>query len=564
MKRFGFTDSELERAKTNLLRSFETEYTERDKQQNCHFVKPAIEHFLHNNPDCSFEYKWGFAKTMIPGLQLEEINQTAPKLVCDDNMIITITGPEKPGINMPTEQEIKAALISIKDTVIDTYVDKTVSQQLIETEPVAGKVIKSKTNKDMGTTEWILSNGLRVVLKPTDFKDGQILINACSFGGESLLPDEDIPSSWFIAATLNEMGVSNFSPIELSKVLAGKRISIKPWLADDSQGFNGDLSPKDLETALQLIYLYFKQPRWNETDFNTLMDRTKAYYANLENEPSKVISDSVSVMLSNHSKRTSPINNAFLNKVSFDKIKRIYKDRFKSPGNFTFIFTGKIDAELAKPLVEKYLGSLPSVRNKETCKNDRVFPPKGEVVNDFTRESKTPRTSIYICYSGVTKYTAENNLYLNIICHILKLRYTESIRVEKSGSYYINVSANIREYPFPCFAINVSFETNPKQADELIAIVFREIKKIVENGPTEADLQKAREFFLKRHQETLKSNNSWQSILVEYYFHHTNFIEGYENRVNNLTVKSVQDYARKVLTQGNILQVIMRSTEQSN
>ena len=561
MKKFGFTASELERAKVNMLRSYEAAYTERDKRKNNQFIWPAVYHFLQNYPASELEYECGFAKTIIPGIPLEEINQTARKFVGDDNMIVTLTGPEKPGITIPNEQEIRAILASAKDTIIDAYIDKAAGQKLIETEPVAGKVTKAKTNKDMGTTEWTLSNGVRVILKPTDFKDDQIVIIACSFGGESLLPNEDIPSAQTVQSTVSTMGVGDFSPTELTKVMAGKRVSVSPWLADDSQGFSGSVSPKDLETALQLIYLYFTQPRWNETDFNTLMDKIKAYCTNLENDPGKAYGDSISVMLNNHNKRYRPVNSAWLTEVSFDKIKRIYKDRFKSPGNFTFIFTGKIDAEIAKPLVEKYLGSLPSVKYNENYKDDGVRPPKGEVVNDFARENKTPRTSVYICYSGVTKYTAENSLFQSIIRHILELRYTETIREEKGGSYHVGVSANMREFPFPSYTFGISFDTDPKLANDLKAIVFREIKKIVENGPMEADLQKAKEFFLKQNQEGLKDNNTWQNKLIGYYFHHTNYLAGYEKMVNNLTVKSVQDYAQKVLTQGNIVQVIMRPKE---
>ena len=558
MKNFGFTASELERAKVNMLRSYEAYYAERDKRKNNQFVWPAVYHFLQNYPACELEYECAFAKTTIPGISLEEINQTARKFVGDDNMIVTLTGPEKPDITMPNEQEIKAILASTKDTIIDAYIDKIAGQKLIETEPIPGKVTKAKINKDLGTTEWTLSNGMRVILKPTDFKDDQIVVNACSFGGESLLPSEDMPSAQMVKSTVSTMGVGKFSPTELTKVMAGKRVSISPWLADDSQGFSGGMSPKDLETTLQLIYLYFTQPRWNETDYNTLMDKMKAYYTNLENDPSKAYGDSISVMLNNHNKRYRPVTSAWFNEVSFDKIKRIYKDRFKSPGNFTFILTGKIDAEIAKPLVEKYLASLPSVKNQETWKNDGLLPPKGLVINDFVRENKTPRTSVYICYSGVTKYTAENSLFQSIIRHILELRYTETIREEKGGSYQVGVSANMREFPIAAYNIGIWFDTDPKQADELKSIVFREIKKIVENGPQEADLQKAKEFFLKQRQEALKDNNNWLGILVEYYFHHTNFFDGYEKMVNNLTVKSVQDYAQKVLTQGNIIQVIMR------
>jgi zinc protease len=561
MKRFGFTASEFERAKANLLRSYDAAYAERNKRKNNQLVWPIIYHYLQNNPACDIGYEYGFAKSVIPDISLDEINLTAQKFVRNDNIIVILTGPEKPGITMPNEQEIKAALTAIKDTTIDTYIDKIGDRKLIEKEPVAGKITKVKKNKELGATEWTLSNGIRVILKPTDFKDDELLLYAYSFGGESLLPDEDIPSARLTIPAIINMGIGDFSVTDLNKLLAGKRLSVSPWMDDNRQGFNGRMSPKDFETGLQLIYLYFTHPRWNEKDYNMVMDKVKSYYINIVNDPRQAFSDSVSVLLNNHNKRYQPFNSACVNEVSFDKIKRIYNDRFKAPGNFTFIFTGKIDPEIARPLVEKYLGSLPAVKNNESSKDDGIRPPKGVVINDFVRENKTPRTSVYLCYTGVAKKF--DYLNLNIIRHILELRFTETIREEKGGSYGVGVSLNLPEIPKSAYNYSIYFDTDPKLADELKAIVFREIKKIIENGPTETDLQKAKEYFVKKHQEDMKENNLWQSLLIEYYAkNNKNFgLSEYEKKVNNLTVKTIRDYARKVLTQGNIIQVIMRPKE---
>jgi zinc protease len=558
LKQYGFTQSELDRVKADLLRSYESQYAERDKRKSSELVNANISHFMIRYPNPGIAFEYAFAQQMIPGISLEEINKEVKQYVHPDNMIVTITAPEKEGITVPSVQEIRDAIEQAKHLKTEAYVDSLAGRKLLDKEPVAGKVVKTKTNKVLGTTEWTLSNGAKVVLKPTDFKADEIQMRAWSLGGYSAADDNTIPSAQITDNIAVESGVGNFSKTNLGKMLAGKRVNITPSISDHTESISGYLSPKDFETAMQLVYLYFTQPRWSESDYNTWMDKMRNYFINMKAEPRKAFSDTISVMLNSHSKRYKPTTYELFDEMKFEKVKAFYADRFCDASDFTFLFTGKINPDEVKPLVEKYLASLPVVKRKDVFKDDGVRPPKGKVVNDFSHENKTPRTSVLILYHGKCQYTATDKLYFAAIRHILELRYIESIREEKGGSYHVGVSAQVGNLPEPEFSLSMSFDTNPKLADDLKAIVYREVDKLIANGPSDADLQKAKEYFLKQRQEDLKENNWWHAIAGEYYSTGVDLISGYEENVKNLTTKAIKAYAEKMLTQGNVLEVVMR------
>jgi zinc protease len=354
------------------------------------------------------------------------------------------------------------------------------------------------------------------------------------------------------------MGVGGFSLTDLNKMLAGKRVNVSVSLSSEQESVNGYTSPKDVETALQLIHLYFTNPRWNDGEFKTFIDKQKAYYQNADAEPRKAFSDTVNVMLNNHSPRFTPVNYKTLDQISFDKIKAIYADRFSDPANFTFQFVGKINPDELKPLLEKYLASLPTIKRTEKYTDNGIRPPKGKVINDFKKENKTPRTSVFVSLNGKCNFSAADRLNWEALKHILDLRYTETIREEQGGTYGVSVFGGINRLPENSFSLNINFDTDPLKADVLKEIVYRELKKIVDNGPTETDLQKAKEFFLKKRQESIKENGWWNSMLSSYYFDNLNTVTGYEEMVKALSTKSLHEYSKKILDQGNVLEVVMR------
>jgi zinc protease len=558
MNRYGFTPPEFERAKADLMRNYESRYMERDKRKNRELVSANVSYFLTNNPNPGIEFEYKFAKSMLPGISIDEVNKETRKYVRNDNQVITITGPDKPGITLPSAAEIKTILDTYKSAKIEPYVDVLAGKKLMEQDPKPGKVVKISENPSFGTTEWILSNGMRIIFKSTDFKEDELMLRGFSAGGTSLLKDELLHSADLFSDAVNQMGTGSFSRTDLNKLMAGKRVSVSLGLTNDQDMVMARTSPKDLETALQLIYLYFTNPRWNATDYKTWMEKVRSNYINAASEPRMAMSDTVAVMMSDHNPRAVPLSYKLLDEVSLEKIQAIYSERFADPGNFTFIFVGKINPELTKPLFEKYLASLPGAKRTETSKDDGIRPPKGKVTNDFKRENKTPRTSIFFNLNGMCNYTAGDKLMGAAIRHILELRYVQSIREDEGGAYSVRISYTLDKYPVSRFLLNVSFDTDPVKADKLLGIVEREVAKLIDNGPTETDLLKAKEYFLKQRPEDMKENTFWSNVLSDYYFYGLDYLSGFEGKVKELNVKSVHDYAKKTLIQGNEVKVIMR------
>jgi zinc protease len=558
MNRFGFTTGEFERAKADLMRNYESRYMERDKRKNRELVAANVSWFLNNTPNPGIEFEYQFAMDMIPGISLEELNTECKKYVRSDNQVITITGPEKEGITLPSAAEIKNVLDTYKNAEIKPYVDELAGKTLINKLPPSGKVVKSSTNATFGTTEWILSNGIRIIFKPTDFKQDELMVRGFSPGGTSLINDDLLHSADLFSDAVNQMGIGDFSRTDLVKLMAGKRASISLGMTSDQDVVMARTSPKDLETALQLIHLSFTSPRWNATDYQIWMDKVKANYINAASEPRTAMNDTIAVMMSNHNPRAVPLNYKLLDDVNLEKIRTIYKERFADPGSFTFIFVGKIDPKATRPLFEKYLASLPSVKRAETARDDGIRPPKGRVTNDFRHDNKTPRTSIFCNFNGTCNYTADDKLLGAALRHVLELRYTQSIREDEGGAYSVRISFNLEKNPVSRFLLTVGFDTDPIKADKLLSIVHREVAGLIDKGPTETDLAKAKEYFLKQRPEDLKENIWWGNILFDYYSYNLDYLSNYEAKVKALDVKSVQSFARKTLDQGNEVKVIMR------
>lgn len=558
MNLYGFTPGELERAKSELMRQYESRYMDRDKRKNRELVYPNIAWFFNKSPNPGIEYEFPFVQAELPGILLEEVNRETKKYVRKDNQIVTVTGPEKPGVTLPTVAGIKEVIDTYRNARIEPYVDALSGKKLVASVPVAGKVVKSSVNSTFGTTEWHLSNGIRVIFKPTDIKEDELLIRGFSPGGISLLPNDMVHSAQLYSTAVNQLGVGEFSKNDLNKMLAGKRASVSVGLSSDQETVNARTSPKDLETALQLVYLSLTTPRWNATDFKTWKDKMKAYYINAAAEPRTAFSDTITVMMSNHNPRAVPVTYETLEKVTLEKLQKIYALRFAGASDFTFVFTGKINPEEQKTLIETYLGSLPKGDKAESWKDDGVRPPAGKVINDFVRENKTPRTSVFVNLNGKIGYTPSEKLFGEALRHILELRYVKSIREDEGGTYSVRASWSTSLYPEANFQLTVSFDTDPVKADKLVDIVHREINKIVESGPMEIDLQKAKEYLLKKRPEDMKENSWWSGILTDYYFNGLDNLTGYEDMVRGLTLQSVHDFAKKTLAKGNEVQVIMR------
>ncbi|MCG8474211.1 MAG: insulinase family protein, partial [Cytophagales bacterium] len=340
----------LDRAKKDLLRRLEKHFKETDQQQNRHLAMRYVAHFLNNNPMPGFELPYTIAQKILPTITLEQVNKLSNQWISDENIVIKITGPEKEGIKIPSKEKVLEILKETETTKYEAYVDKVSNKPLIEKIPTASKIISEKKNQKLGTTEWTLSNGIKVVIKPTKFKEDEILISAFSKGGSSLSITQDLISTQFATTIARQSGVGYFSLIELQKMLTGKVVNVGPYISDLYEGFSGSCAPNDLETAMQLVYLYFTNPRFDKTATDAFMTRYKAFLQNKSSNPNTVFRDSISFILSDRHPRKTPLTTERLNLVNLQKAKEIYLNRFADASDFIFVFIGNINIEKAKAL----------------------------------------------------------------------------------------------------------------------------------------------------------------------------------------------------------------------
>lgn len=563
VRRFGFTNGELERTKMDVLRSYEKAYKEREKRIHDRYAMEYKTHYIDGEPIPGIEIEYQAVQAILPGISIAEINALASKWVRDENVVITIQGPDKEKESFPTEEQTLAMIKESKTLELEAYKDEVSDKPLVANEPAGTKVVETKELEKFGATEWTLGNGMKVVLKPTDYKEDEILVYGFSKGGLSLLSNEDLPSGSIVSSYVGMYGLGEFNNIELQKMLSGKIVTLNPFIADETEGFNGSASPQDLETLLQLVYLYFENPRFDEAAHKVYDGRLIAFLENRSKDPNQIFSDSLTAIKANYHPRVEPFNKEFIEKSNFTKAKEVFQDRFQDASDFTFIFTGNIDAETAKPLIEKYLGGITDKDRVETWKDNNIDGPEGFVNKTFNQTMETKKSRVHIAYHDDMEYTRKNKIALTLIEGILDLRYTESIREDEGGTYGVGIRAGATHYPNSEFEVMMQFDCDPEKAEHLASLIHLEIDKMMKDGPTQVDLDKARENMLKERTENMRKNRFWQSVMIQYYYHNETAIgaENYEEILNNMSTKDLQKIAKKLLKKADKIQLIMKPTE---
>lgn len=559
--RFGFTATEYARAKAEYLRALESAYNERDKQRNSDYVNVYVRNFIDNEPMPGIENEYAIMNQIVPNIPVEAINEMMKEMVTDNNLVVTILGPEKAGLVYPSKEEIRKVIDNSKSEELTAYVDKVSDEPLIAKEPKAGKIVSVDNNGKFGTTILTLSNGIKVIVKKTDFKADQIMMKGFSFGGNSLFPDSEIINILALNDVVSLGGLGNFSAIELDKVLAGKRASAGASVSSLTEGISGSCSPKDLETMLQLTYLNFTAPRMDQDAFESYKNRRKAGLKNQEMNPMTAYSDSIKAAIYQHHPRTARMKADMVDKIDYNKIMEMYKDRFKDAGDFTFMFVGNIDIEAAKPLIEKYIASLPSTGRKETFRDTKMNMRQGFYKNDFAKKMETPKASVLAFFNGNLPYTFENDILMSALGQVLDIVYTREVREKEGGTYGVGVDGQIMKFPKETFALQIMFDTDPDKREKMIEIVLAQAQKIAKEGPQAEDLNKVKEFMLKKHKENLKENGYWMGVLNEYYYTGTDMLDGFDNIVNSITPAKIQKFAKQLLDQKNQTEVIMTGTK---
>ena len=560
MHRYGFTNAELERVKSEKMNSMEKYYNERNTRRNITLARECIRNFEDGESMPGAQWEYDFVQAVLPLVSLETVNNVAKALI-HANPTIAISGPEKEGVNIPSEETILAAIAGQSDLAIEAPVEEVIDTELVKKAPHKGKIKSFRENEEIEATEWILSNGIKVVFHPTDFKADEILMQAFSKGGLSQVKTEDLPSAEVATSLIEMSGIGRFSATQLEKALTGKTVSVSAEISENVERMHGSSSIKDLETMLQLTYLYFTSPRRDEKAYETFMGIMRNQLANRDKNPKIAFSDSVQMMSTNHSPRTILFNNEMLDRVSLDKALEVYKARFANPADFTFVFVGNINPKDPKvqELICLWLGGMKTKKcNHEEVIDHHITVTMGQQKNYFSRAMETTTASNRIQYTSYDiPFTMANDLNMEMIGRILSTRYLESIREREGGSYGVGTYGYVMGLPSPRAGLLMQFDTDPKKQERLMEIIHEEVQTIIANGPLANDLQKEKESMLKDFQEDLEKNTYWRQSLYMYYMYGHNNIRDYKAAVEAITAETVQETLRKLVSAGNMFEVVM-------
>ena len=560
MRQHGFTPSEYARARASYLSGLESAYNERDKNKNVSFVNEYVRHFLDNEPAPGIEFEYSIMSQIANSIPVEAINQLIPELLPENNKAMTIFAPEKEGLVLPTEAELVEMLNATLTKEFEPYEDEVSDEPLLSEELEGGKIVKEEKNTKFDTTTLTLSNGVKVVIKPTDFKADQILMSASSWGGTSQFDNaEFVNFSNIELATVG--GIGNFSNVDLGKVLAGKIATVKTSVNYLSENVSGYCAPKDFETLLQLTYLNFTSPRKDVDAFQSNINRSKALLKNAEMDPNTALRDSVSVALYNNHPRARSLHADDLDQVNYDRVIEMYKERFADASDFTFILVGNIDVEASKPLIEKYLGSLPALYRNESFIDRKMYNRKGLYHNEFIRQQDNPKATTLVAFNGDVEYTRKNDILMSMLNQIMTLVYTEKVREDEGGTYGVGVWGSLSRLPIETGSFIIQFDTDPNKHSKLMEIIYKELETVCSDGPSAVNLNKVKENMLKKQKEMLNENGFWNSAINMYLNSGIDYVTGYDELVSAITGDEIRDFAKQFFSQENKAEVVMISPE---
>ncbi len=560
---FGFTPTEYNRFKANFESNIDKQYSNKDKRFNSQFVGQYVQNFLNNEPIPSIDYTHETMKQLIPVLPLEAVNMVLQELVSksDTNLVVLNFNTEKEDAVYPTEESVKKAIVTARTAEIEAYVDNVKDEPLMTELPKKGSIKKEVKNDLFDYTELTLSNGAIVVLKKTDLKKDQVLLRGYGYGGSGLYGDEDLPNLKMFNDVIEASGLGNFSHTELEKALAGKIASASMSLDAYREYINGSSTPKDVETMLQLVYLMFTDINKDQKSYDNLMQTTEVALRNRLLQPENVFSDSLSLTLGNHHPRVKPFDLDDLKKVDYDRILQIAKERTANAAAYTFDIVGNYDEETIRPLIEQYIGSLPSQKKVEkSAYIDTDF--KGEVINSFKHKAETPRSiAVMLWYSKDMPFTSENRIKAAMVGQILSMEYLKKIREDASAAYTVGASGNLSTDDFENNAtVYVYCPMKPEKADTALQIMRDEVQALTK-GCDPDKLAKVKEYMIKNHADQLKQNNYWITTIDMWRYKGVNFDKDYEQLVNAQTPESIAAFVKELLKSGNRAEVVMMPEE---
>ncbi|MFN8574195.1 MAG: insulinase family protein [Gemmatimonadaceae bacterium] len=554
----GFLPAELARAKTEMLRSLESAFAERDKSESARFAGEYIAHFLSQEPSPGISYEFAQAKAMVPGITIDEVNALGRQWISDKNRIVAVSAPDKPNVTLPSASDLLKTFRAADTATVSAWTETVSAAPMVPSMPAPGRVVAESTWTKLGMTEWHLSNGVRVLVKPTDFKADELLLRAWSPGGSSLVADSDFVNATLATLTVERGGVGDIDAISLTKKLVGKQVAVAPVVDNLTEGFSGRASPKDLETLMQLIYLKFTSPRRDSVAFDAFRAQVGPFFANRANNPDAVFGDTVIVTMGQHHPRAKPINKELLDSASFARAFAIYRDRFADASDFTFLFVGNVDPLVLRPLTEQWLGSLPSLGRHETWKDVGMRAPVAGF-DKVVRKGVEPKSTSLLFFSGEAEFTPANRHALRSLAELLEMQLLDTLREALGGTYSVSVNGETNKYPRPEYSLTISFGSAPERADSLYSTIRRVIAGIQANGPDASYVQKVREQQQRSYEVDLRENSYWLANLAARLENgeDPNGLLSYGDFIRGLTASEIQEAARKYIDLGKAMRFVL-------
>jgi zinc protease len=560
----GFTPTEFEMQKKQMQSFYDRIFNEREKEESYKYVGEYVNNFLVNEPIPGIEWEYDFVKQYLSSVKLEDINKLAKEWITKDNMVVTLNASDKPDVRIPSAEEVKELLNSVDMAAIDPYKEKILATALMDGNKLKpGKITSVKTDDDLQITTLKFSNGATVILKSTNFKNDEILLRAFSKGGHSLVKDADYFSASNAAQIVTQSGVGDFSAIDLGNMLKGKNTSLSPNITLYSEGLNGNTIPKETETLLQLVHLYFTSPRKDKDAFESFKTRQKQLYSNLSNNPQIYFSSEFQKMMTqNHPRAGGLPKPEDFDKINLDRSIQVYKERFGNAGDFTFLFVGSFEEESLKPLLERYIGSLPGTPQKETFKDLGIRPPAGKVDKTITKGAD-PKSLVNIIFTNKTIYNPADAYALRSLGDVMDIKLVEQLREEQGSVYGVSAFGAINKIPYTYSNFTISFPCAPENADTLTKTVIEELRKIVTIGVSAADLAKVKEQQKRKLETDMKQNQFWMTALYDAYYlgNNPSDILNRQKQVEALNPKMIQDIAKKYINLNSYIRATLKPDE---
>ena len=552
----GITIDELKRGKAEMLSYAENDYNDRSNRRNGEFVEQCVQNFLEETPIIEPEKELEMVRKLDKTVTIDDVNALAKTIITNQNQVVTMFGPDKNTFKMPTNSSIENAILKAQKQHYTPYkTQNTLTERLITKLPKPGSIISERTYK-YGYTEFTLSNGLKVYVRPTNFEPDEVNLKLFSLGGKNIYPDSEMPNLTYLMAGATIGGVGQYNDLTLEKMLAGKTATVTPFIDNDTRGMAGTSNVKDTKTLLELVYLYFTQPRKDPQAFKNLIEQQQEFLTNAHVNPMLAYNDTLH-KVAYATNRMASMDKEQLKRVNYNRIMHIYKELFANAVNFKLILTGNININKLRPLLCQYIATLPSNNTKETI---GTYEPKlvdGKKTYIFHKKQTTPTAITTIVIKGKMEYNNRNELLMDAIGQLLRIVYTEKVREDKGGTYSVQASGDLQHHPNDEALLRIAFQTDPQKYNDLIPIVYKELEKMATEGPSQQDLDKVKAYELKVYNQVLRMNNYWEYVLYTDLYNGIDVDTDFRYIVENMTCDDIRTTLRNLLNQNNCIEVTM-------